>query len=388
MPTTPLRRRPTRLVVVQLSGGNDYLNTVVPFNDPHYRDARPTLGIPADQVLPLDDHLGLHPSLAPIHQWYKQGKVAVLLGIGYPDHSRSHFKSMDVWHTARTDGPLGQGWLGTAASLLDPAGDNPVTAVNFGRGLPRALAHLKVAAASVGQLESYGLFTGLPGGHRRDALLDVARTVYSPEAFDDWPGHRVLAMGTAAQDGADRLRHASAGYRSDVAYPTEPPGTGPISDRLRGIATVLAADLDTRISYTSHGSFDTHGDEAVNHQRLWTQLSVSLEAFLTDLQAQERRADTVILVFSEFGRRVAENAGGGTDHGAGGVAFLIGDAVRGGLYGEYPRLAPGDRDDGDVAVTMDFRTVYTALLTGVLDVDPAPVIAHHDRFGSLDLVAV
>lgn len=363
---------PTNLVVVQLSGGNDYLNTVVPYADSRYYDYRPTIGLREDGILPLDDRVGLHASLAPVKRLYDEGKVAIIMGIGYPDSSRSHFRSMDIWHTATPEDFRPEGWLGKAVAALDPGGRNPVTAVNFGRGLPRALAFPDVSAASVGQLAKYGLFTGLPSPVR-DPLLDVVGRVYSPEAFDDWASHRLLGTGTAAQQGAELLRAATAAYSSTVEYPGI--GFNKISEHLQGVATVMAGGLGTRIYYTQHGSFDTHGDEVASHARLWDRLSGGLEAFLTDLGAHGVRENTVLFVFSEFGRRIREN-NAGTDHGAGGVALLIGDRIRGGLYGEYPSLAPHDQDDGDVAPTTDFRAVYASILEQFLDVDPADVLDH------------
>ncbi|MGH3518745.1 MAG: DUF1501 domain-containing protein, partial [Haloechinothrix sp.] len=307
-------------------------------------------------------------------------KVAIIMGIGYPDSSRSHFRSMDIWHTATPEAFRPEGWLGKAVAALDPGRRDPVTAVNFGRGLPRALAFPDVSAASVGQLTKYGLFTGLPGATRRDALLDVVGRVYSPEAFDDWASHRLLSTGTAAQQGADLLRTAASAYTSSVVYPGQ--GFNKISEHLQGVATVMTGGLGTRIYYTNHGSFDTHGDEVANHARLWERLSGGLEAFLLDLDEHGLRENTVLFVFSEFGRRIREN-NAGTDHGAGGIALLIGDRVRGGLYGEYPSLAPLHQDEGDVRPTTDFRAVYASILEQFLDVDPADVLDRPGAFAQL-----
>ncbi|MGH3696994.1 MAG: DUF1501 domain-containing protein [Pseudonocardiaceae bacterium] len=381
--TTTLHRSAKNLVVVQLSGGNDYLNTVVPYSDGLYYDYRPAVGIPAEGLLPLDERVAFPTSMAPIKRMWDQGKVAVIMGIGYPNHSRSHFRSMDIWHTANPDTFDMEGWLGKTVGALDPTGRNPITAVSFGRGLPRALACPDVAAASVGQLESYGLFTGIPGAHARDPLLDVAKRVYSPQASAQFVSRRLLGTGMAAQEGADMLRTASANYTSTVDYPARHPYY-PVSEHLQGVAAVMAADLGTRVYYTMHGSFDTHGDEVVNHARLWDRLSISLDAFFTDLDQHGVRKDTVVLLFSEFGRRIKDN-NGGTDHGAGGVAMLIGDSVRGGLYGDYPSLAPADQDEGDVRTTTDFRALYASILEQFLDVDPAVAVAGAGSYQQLPL---
>ena len=172
------------------------------------------------------------------------------------------------------------------------------------------------------------------------------------------------------------------GYTSAVEYPGI--GFNKISEHLQGVATVMSGGLGTRIFYTQHGSFDTHGDEVVNHARLWDRFSGGLEAFLRDLDGHGLREDTVLFVFSEFGRRIREN-NAGTDHGAGGIALLIGDRVRGGLYGDYPSLAPSDQDEGDVAATTDFRAVYASILEQFLDVDPADVLDRPDSFARLPL---
>ncbi|MBS4728320.1 DUF1501 domain-containing protein [Mycobacterium sp. SM1] len=375
---------PTRLVVVQLSGGNDYLNTVVPYTDGRYYDFRPHVALRDEAVLPIDERVGFSSAMAPIARLYEQGKVAVIMGIGYPNHSRSHFRSMDIWHTAEPDEVRLEGWLAKVASLLDPGHTNPVLAVNFGRGLPRALSLSGVPVASVGSLDKYGLFPDLAPGDKRDRLLGVMERVYSsgPESSAAWGSARLLETGRSAQQGIEMLQGAAAAYRSSVEYPE----FNQLAADLRGVATVMAGNLGTRIFYTSFGSFDTHTNELVSHARLWEKVSAALDCFLTDLDNHGLRSDTLILVFSEFGRRVAEN-NAGTDHGAGGVAFLIGNQVAGGLYGEYPNLAPDAQDDGDVRPSTDFRAVYASVLEQFLDVDPKDVLGRGARFDQLPLKA-
>jgi uncharacterized protein (DUF1501 family) len=372
-------QRPKNLVVIQLSGGNDYLNTTVPYQDGLYYDNRPTMGLKGESVLPLDERIAFNAHMGPIKRLFDQGKVAALLGIGYPEPNRSHFRSMDIWHTAEPLTSSAAGWLGKATSLIDPEGKNPVTTVNFGRGLPRALAYPGVPVASVGALESYGLYTGLAGAANRDAMLDTVSRIYQPMAEGGIPSQRMLETGRGALDGADLLREAPSKYRSEVEYPAD----NPIAQSLKGVAQVMSADLGTRIFYTSHGSFDTHTNELVNHAKLWDQVSVAVECFMADVAAQGRGGETVIWMFSEFGRRIADN-GAGTDHGSGGVAFMIGDPVRGGLRGDYPRLAAADQLDGDVRYTTDFREAYATVLEDVLGVESEPVLKKAYR--RLDLV--
>ena len=367
------------LVVIQLSGGNDYLNTLVPYQDGLYYDFRPNMGLKGDDVMPLDDKLAFNSHMGTFKNLFDQDKMAVLMGIGYPEPNRSHFRSMDIWHTAEPFTSSSEGWLGKANSLIDPEGKNPITSVNFGRGLPRALAFQGVSVASVGALESYGLYTGLAGARNGDAMLDTISRIYQPMADGGFPSRRILETGRGALDGADLLREAPSNYSSDVEYPED----NPIAQSLKGIAQVMSAELGTRIYYAAHGSFDTHTAELVNHALLWDQLSTAVQCFWDDIQQLGKGDETVIWMFSEFGRRIADN-GAGTDHGSGGVAFVIGDTVNGGLYGEYPKLGLSDQLEGDVHFNLDFRQVYATLLEDVLDIESEPVLKQ--KFSTLDLV--
>jgi uncharacterized protein (DUF1501 family) len=373
-----------RLVVVQLTGGNDFLNTVVPYADGRYYDFRPNVGLRDDAVLPIDERVGFSSAMAPIARLHGEGKVATVMGIGYPNHSRSHFRSMDIWHTAEPNEVKLEGWLAKVAALLDPQHTNPVLAVNFGRGLPRALSLSGVPAASVGSLDKYGLFPDIGPGVARDRLVGVLEDVYfrEPDPSATWASSRLLGTGRSAQQGIEMLKGAAAAYSSTVEYPQ----SNQLATDLQGVATVMAGNLGTRIFYTSFGSFDTHTDEVVSHARLWERASSALDAFFTDLDNLGLRRNTLVLVFSEFGRRIAEN-NAGTDHGGGGVAFLIGDQVSGGLYGEYPDLAPQAQDDGDVRPTTDFRALYASVLEQFLDVDSKHVLSGGARFDQLPLKA-
>ena len=371
--------REKNLVVIQLSGGNDYLNTLVPYQDGLYYDFRPNMGLKGDDVIPLDDRLAFNSNMGPFKTLFDQGKMAVLMGIGYPEPNRSHFRSMDIWHTAEPFTSSSEGWLGKANSLIDPEGKNPITTVNFGRGLPRALALQGVSVASVGALESYGLYTGLAGASNRDAMLDTISRIYQPMADGGFLSRRILETGRGMLDGADLLREAPANYTSDVEYPED----NPIAQSLKGIAQVMSADLGTRIYYAAHGSFDTHTNELVNHALLWDQVSTAVACFWDDIEQLGKGDETVIWMFSEFGRRIADN-GAGTDHGSGGAAFVIGNSVKGGLYGDYPKLALSDQLDGDVRFNTDFREVYATLLEDVLGIESEPVLKQ--KFSTLDLV--
>ena len=362
------------LVVIQLTGGNDYMNTVIPYADGRYHDNRPTVGIPADQVLHIDDQFGFNPALPEIKTLYDAGKVAVINGIGYPTPNRSHFRSMDIWHTCEPEKVGTEGWLGRVIRDLDPRAENVLTGVNFGRGLPRAMALTGVPVASVAVLETYGVLTGIVNEPERSQALDIFARMYSPTvglgATMDYLGQ----TGLDALKGADILKAAPDMYASTVEYAD----TG-IARNLQGIAKVLTANLGTRVFYTQQGGYDTHASETDVQPKLLSELSRAVSDFYADLREHDT-ADgeplsnrVVMFVFTEFGRRVRDN-GSGTDHGSGGVAFAIGDPVRGGMYSEYPSLAEPDLVEGDLAFNTDFRGVYGALVERWLGLDAQPVV--------------
>lgn len=356
------------LVVVQLTGGNDYMNTVVPYGDGRYYDCRPSVHIPPEQVLPLDDRVGFHPALAPLHGLFDQGQVALLHGIGYPNPNRSHFRAMDIWHTAAPDYVATDGWLGQVIRELDPRAENVLTGVNFGRGLPRALALPGVPVASVAELSGYGLLTGIDQPESREQALDVFARMYAP-AVGSGPVMDYLGQtGRDALTGADALRAAPEKYQSTIEYPDNA-----IGRNLRNIAQVLLADLGTRICYTQQGGYDTHAAELLVHRDLWAELAPAIASFFADLSEHQAAERVVMLVFTEFGRRVRDNRSG-TDHGSGGMAMVIGSPVRGGQYGEYPSLRETDLLEGDLRAGYDFRGLYTELIEDWLGLDAGPVV--------------
>ena len=362
------------LVVIQLTGGNDYLNTVIPYADGRYHDNRPTVGIPAAAALPIDDRFAFNPALPEINALYDAGKVAIINGIGYPTPNRSHFRSMDIWHTCEPEKVGTEGWLGRVIRDLDPGAENVLTGVNFGRGLPRAMALPGVPVASVAMLETYGVLTGISQEPERSQALDIFARMYSPTiglgATMDYLGQ----TGLDALKGADILKAAPEQYASAVEYAD----TG-IARNLQGIAKVLTANLGTRVFYTQQGGYDTHASEADVHPKLLADFSRAVSDFYTDLRAHTAAdgaplsSQVVMFAFTEFGRRVKDN-GSGTDHGSGGVAFAIGDPVRGGMYGEYPSLDENRLVEGDLAFNTDFRGVYGALVEQWLGLDANPVV--------------
>ena len=356
------------LVVLQLSGGDDYLNTVIPYSEPLYRDYRPVVNVPEGQILPLDDQVGVNPSMGLIRDMYNQGKVAIIHGVGYPDSVRSHFRAMDIWHTCEPDKLGTEGWLGLATRELDPRKENIVTTVSFGPSLFRALASPGVPVACVEDLETYGLLPGISGEQQRAKILDRFSRIYSPMIGTDPVMEYLGQTGLDAMVGADILKVAPEKYSSNVEY-----AATTIAKKLRSIAQIHLANLGTRVFYCDHAGFDTHANQVDTHATLWKDVSEAVEDFFVDLREHDAADNVIMLLFSEFGRRARDN-GSGTDHGAGGVSFVIGDRVKGGQYSEYPSMKPEDLTQGDLAPNLDFRGLYSTILEDWLGIDSNPIV--------------
>jgi uncharacterized protein (DUF1501 family) len=322
--------------------------------------------------------------MAPIKPFWDEGKMAIIAGIGYPEPNYSHFRSMDIWYTAEPSKIATDGWLGKVVHDMDPKAENVLTAVNFGRGLPRALSLSGVPVASVAQLDGYGLLTSLSGVDQRNSALEVFSSMYDDGFNDDKvvkelrpvsPQDRMAEVmrymgqtGLDAQKGAEILTTALDKYHSTVQYPSSQ-----IANNLKGIAQVKFAGLGTRVFYTSHASFDTHAAELPTHALLWKEVSEAVAAFFADLREHNEADDVIMLMWSEFGRRVKDN-GAGTDHGAGSVAFVLGDPVKGGFYGEYPSLKESDLTIGNLMFNNDFRSTYSTILEKWLQIEAKPVV--------------
>jgi uncharacterized protein (DUF1501 family) len=371
-------RKPS-LVVIQLSGGNDAMNTVVPYTNGIYHDSRKAIRLSEDQVIDLNGTLGLNNSLGPMKSIWDAGKMAIIQGIGYPKPNRSHFRSMDIWHTAESDHIADSGWLGRTIRELNPDGKNVITGINFGRGLPRALHAKGVPVASVGNLATYGLMPDIADKMTRDLAVDVFARMYGPDDTRDAVLQQISNTGMGAYLGADILRAAPEAYSSTIEYQADVP----IAQSLRDISQVMLADLGTRVFYTQHGGYDTHAGELDNHAKLWNDLSTAVNDFLADLDEHERGDDAVVMIFSEFGRRIRDN-GSGTDHGSGGVAFILGNSVKGGFYGEYPSLDPSEQVEGDMRFNNDFRGTYATLLDQWMGIDPYTIL--NDHYEQFDLI--
>jgi uncharacterized protein (DUF1501 family) len=367
------------LVVIELAGGNDALNTLIPYNNGLYYDFRPGIAIPQEDVLKIDGELGFNPNMSPVKDLWDQGKLAVINGIGYPAPSRSHFRSRDIWYTAEPETIGTQGWLGAALRDLDPTGENVLAGINIGRGLPRALVCKGVPVASVANLETYGLLPNMSDESVRLDALDALGRLYGPAGGKDVVAQVLSQNGSQALMGADILRTAPEKYSSTIEY-----ADNPIAQGLKSVAQVMCAGLGTRIFYAQHGSFDSHSNELLSHAKLWQDVSRATSDLTADLEEHGLMDDTLVLIWSEFGRRIHDN-GTGCDHGSGGVAFVLGGSVQGGLYGGFPSLEEKDQVEGDLAFNNDFRSTYATILDKWLGLDPDPIL--NGQFEQFDFVA-
>ena len=327
------------------------------------------MGIPEDDALHIDGGYAFHPSMGPIKNLWDEGKVAIFPGTGYPSPNRSHFRSMDIWHTANPEALSSDGWLGKTIRDLDPNKENVVTGVSFGSGLPRAMYLSGTPAISVSELEGYGLLTDLAGRQQRQAIKAFTR-MYAPEEFEeaDVVWDHLGQTGIDALTGADMLKTAPPAYTSSIEYANDA-----LSQSLKGIAQVHLSGIGTRVFYAQLGGFDVHGAQIQTQQTLLANVSRSVGDFFDDLRENDGSQEVIMMIFSEFGRRIKDN-GNGTDHGSGGGTMLIGDRVKGGFYDPYPSLAPEDQLDGDMHFSHDFRSIYSTVLEQWLDLNPNPIV--------------
>jgi uncharacterized protein (DUF1501 family) len=338
------------LVVLQLTGGNDGLNTIVPFKNEAYKKARPKLGIAADKVLKINDELGFHPSLKGLAKLLESGKLAIVQGVGYPEPNRSHFESMDIWHTcARKGGPRQSGWLGR---YLDGLKDADTPGIHLGEDQqPLAIVAEKTRCPSISSPEKFRLQDG-GAPEVKEAITQNAQA--SREGKNDLLAFLQTST-TSALTSSERISKALEAPSRGANYPDHALGK-----KFKTAAQLIAAEMPTRVYYFDLDGFDTHAQQPDAHAGLLHQFSASVESFLDDLTKMGQSKRVTVMAFSEFGRRVAENASDGTDHGAAGPMFLLGDSVKPGLVGELPSLT--DLDDGDLKFQIDFRQVYAAIL--------------------------
>ena len=344
------------LIVVQMAGGNDGLNTVVPFTDPLYQKLRPTLGLPETKVLPLDTRLGLHPNLAPLKKLWDAGHMAIVEGVGYPNQSLSHFQAMDIWQTLDLNGNGSQGWLGKLVSGLVDQEGHPFKSMDIGVQTAQALQSISTQVPTISSVKNYRIYPDPADTDGGNARLQALMKLYN-----SYPGtapYAALLDTTAlsAQDGSRQLLQTDATYRPAVTYPT-----GPFADGLKVLAEAIVQGLGLRVGYVTLGGFDTHANQSATHDTLMLTLANGLSAFYNDLAAHGKADNVVIMTWSEFGRRVEENGSQGTDHGTAAPLFVLGNPVSKGIYGEPPSLSSLDQN-GNLKYTLDFRSVYATVL--------------------------
>lgn len=346
------------LIVVQLAGGNDGLNTIVPYTDGTYYQARPTLAIKPSDVIRLNSRLGMHPALKALSPLWTAGKLAVVEGVGYPNPNLSHFASMDIWQTLDLSGQGAQGWLGKyVAGLVDKQG-HPFESLAAGTTLPVALKALNADIPVVASPQSYRL---LPDPAQPEIRVTDARIQALLKLYNTYPQsapYAALLDATAqgAMQGAKTLHDVASQYKPAATYPNTNFARG-----LQVLAEVIVQGLGLRVGYVTLGGFDTHGEQASTQQQRLLELAEGLAAFYADLEGHDAADNVVVMTWSEFGRRVEENASAGTDHGTAAPLFVLGKSVQGAIYGESPDLNHLD-SAGNLLYTTDFRSVYATVL--------------------------
>lgn len=348
------------LIVVQMAGGVDGLNTVIPFTNPAYRQNRQALAVAEKDMLPVDDRIAFHPSFAKVKDIFDQGKLAVIEGVGYPNPNFSHFKAMDIWQFADPEGKINEGWLGRYFEGLTDSEGHPLTGLSYGNRLPEAFQSPKVSIPAVSTLEAYQLQNAAsdPNPDLRRTSLMKLYDVYRP-ANTRFAALLDTTLDNAYQSSIE-LNDAHNTYKPAVTYPQSSLATG-----MRLLAELIdsggsAGATPLRVGHVFIGGFDTHTNQDATLTRLLRDTSEAINAFWADVNAHGHGDDVLIMTWSEFGRRVKENAQVGTDHGSAGPMFVIGNGVKGGFYGEPPSLS--NLDNGNLRYTTDFRSVYATVL--------------------------
>ena len=386
------------LVVLQMAGGNDGLNTVVPRTNDYYHRARPRIGLSEKQVLTLNDEVGLNSSLDGFKDLYDAGQLSVIQGVGYPNPNRSHFRSTEIWQTACDSERIEKyGWLGR---YFDNTcnGCDPTVAVNIGRQMPQAFDARHPKGVSLDNPQNYRFIS--PEKARAGEMSsaeDSFRKLNQPEEeMTENSGGTIEAIhGPARQNGSvldflertaldaqvssDTIRAIASRSDNKATYPQSQLGNA-----LKLVGKLIGGGLPTRVFYVSQGGYDTHTNQAGAHDRLLKDLGDSVKAFVQDMKGQGNMSRVMLMTFSEFGRRVSENASSGTDHGAAAPMFVVGNKVNAGLLGKYPSLAPGDLFQGDLKYSVDFRSVYAGVLEKWLRTKSEPILGK--KFAPLQVV--
>ena len=342
------------LVVIQLTGGNDGLNTLIPYTNGAYYAARPNIAIPKNAVLTLGQGLGMHPALKPLMGLWDAGQLAWMENVGYPNPNRSHFASMAIWHTADPSQASSEGWIGRISEQI---GD-PFCASNIGTATPLALIAQNYALPTIDSVDNFQV--KLPAGVQDafEAMLDSQRS--GEAAYLEQATRSMLKHTSAVQANIGK-------YKAGATYPDSK-----FAGQMKDVARLIASGTGQRVLYTSLGSFDTHAGQRSDQDKLLGEMAEALKAFYADMETQGLADNVVVMGFSEFGRRVAENASAGTDHGEGSVMFALGRGVKGGIHGDSPDLE--HLNDGDVIYKQDFRGVYAEALTRWLNLDARQIL--------------
>lgn len=357
------------LVVCQLSGGNDGLNTVIPYSVKDYYRLRPGIGISEKEQIPISDELALHPALRPLMPLWDSGNLAIINGTGYPQSNRSHFRSMKIWQTASPEAQATTGWLGNYLDRLGSNGElSPVAGLCLDNSTNPALLARDVAVPTIASLDDISELAG---------TQDAEMAMRAIQQAEGGMGYEHVSSSTnSALDAVHELKRLLGNYQNVVEYKGDRFSSG-----FRQLARLIAVSPLTRVAYLSAGGFDTHANQADRHSELLGNFASGLSSFMEEMQ-QIGMADRVtVLAFSEFGRRVKENGSGGTDHGQAGPMFVCGGSVKGGLHGDYPSLA--DLDDGDLKYNLDFRRVYSTVLDNWLEADSEKLLGQ--RFDNIPL---
>lgn len=367
------------LIIIQLAGGNDGLNTVIPYADSRYHQLRPHLGIPDDQIVQLNGSVGLHPSLKSLKSVWDAGQLAIVENVGYDHPSLSHFQAMDIWQTA--DPAMGRhdGWLSTLVGGSVDANGHPLHAVSVGPMLAPALCCPAVSPPALSSVGDYLLKPDPRYATGKAAREDALNRLYSSYLAPAPYAALLEATSLTAEQSSKELQDAAAQHQpaATANYPK-----GGLGDGLKLLSALIARDLGLRVGYVVLGGFDTHSTQAKHHADLLQNLADGISAFQADLAAHGKADDVVIMTWSEFGRRAAENASAGTDHGTAAPLFVVGTNVKGGIYGDPPDL--GNLDNGNLRFGNDFRSVYATVLENWLQADSTSILGQ--RFSKLGFV--
>ena len=392
----------TILVVLQMAGGNDGINTVVPYSSDDYHRARPRLGLTGDQILKINGDVGFNAALAGFKDLYDAGQLSVIQGVGYPNPNRSHFRSTEIWQTASDEDRIEKyGWLGRYFDNAC-AGADPAVGVTIGNQLPEAFFAKQPKGIVFNNPQNYRFVSG---DHAKMGAPDLTEESYkklnelemsgnAPEensggSIASLPAGMPMQGGRAvdfitrtaldAQVSSDEVRAIAARVKNSAEFPASQLGNS-----LSLVSKLIGGGLPTRVYYVSQGGYDTHTNQLGTQQRLLKDLGDSLKSFVADQKAQGNMQRVLVMTFSEFGRRVAENANGGTDHGAAAPMFVVGNTVKAGLLGRYPSLATADLFQGDIRYNVDFRSVYAGVLEDWLKTPSAPILGR--QFDTLKVV--